>query len=260
MRERKAPCTRGLVPIDVSVLGGRLARTEGQFCLRSTELILGGSKCRGLGAGGGAPARADRRALLMAAPVLPSVPVRARDMEELMGLTRGETSALIVPPDPRCNEDLDKEDCSPLRPPGELERVGERTRGAVVVGRGASCKPERFRWLLRALARRLLCSSPPCPRRGDGRKPEPELEPAPGAARSAAGDCERRLPAEEVDCTEEERRTPEEGRQERGAARLPLVTPPVEPSLPTLSSSSSLSCCCNSSMVACIWLLMSENW
>lgn len=100
---------------------------------------------------------------------------------------------------------------------------------------------------LGALVSRLIGRLPL--KRGDSRCP-------PIGAERSPGDCERRLPALEFDCTEEERRTPDTGRQD--ARHWVALSTPGSASL--LRSSSSRSCCLSCSAVERIWLLIREYW
>lgn len=240
--ERKAPWTRGLVPMAGSRLGERLARTAGTFCRRADGAVFGGSMWRGLGFGGGAPARVESRTV---------DPYRAARGD---ASTFSATPPVLAAPRP-CSEFLEEDGCK-----GEFDRTGEHTRGTLELAgtdltswlatevrgcSGADALPAENLWLH---APRLG----EAPFLGDCRKPIP-------AARSPAGDCDRRLPALEFDCADEERSTPQECRQVRGAAER-LLQPPVLPSPdPAPSSSSNRSWCWSCSVVACIWLLISEN-
>jgi len=111
---------------------------------------------------------------------------------------------------------------------------------------------EVFSALSRAVPRpRVLAAAPLALVRGELRKPT-------RAARSVEGDCDLRLPTEEVDCTDEDRRTPEYCRHAAGLQSP--AAPPVPPSVSLPNSSISLSCCRSCSLVAVTWLLISENW
>lgn len=106
--------------------------------------------------------------------------------------------------------------------------------------------------------------------RGDGRRPmcaapatDTSLSNA-VSARSNAGDGDRRLAALELDCTEDERRTPMAGRDalDRNVLVTPPTppTPPVPPSDTLLNSLNKRSCFWSCSDVACTWSPTSENW
>lgn len=100
-----------------------------------------------------------------------------------------------------------------------------------------------FGGLIAGVSRGLLERRPtagPPPGRGDGRKPITRDR--------SVGGWEWRLPVLEFDCTDEERRTP--GGRHVAVRHNALPMPPVPPSASLLSSSRSLSCCCNWSVVA----------
>mmetsp|Transcript_4752 Transcript_4752/g.12196 ORF Transcript_4752/g.12196 Transcript_4752/m.12196 type:complete len:275 (+) Transcript_4752:355-1179(+) len=256
-----------------SRLGERRARTAGTICRRAVAAddfdgSVAECECitpRGLGFGGGAPAAEtdDRAVLARALPRVPPTDVSGRPGR----CERGDTSDLSAC---RCSRPEREDDgCSVLAGwpmGGEVERPGDAIVRNVLI---LLCKPAeralmRFVMLLRPLVLRELSRGSADTLLGPllRRPTRPLAEPTRGEGCSVAtmarsGDGDRRLPMDEFDCTEEDRRTPEGIRH--GMAR-PHVAPPVPPSKSLLVSSSKRSCCCSCWLVASIWVLICENW